>query len=130
MRLLGCLVSLLTGSILCIVELHKIDAVVDAENKRVSSYNTCDRINKLRDFEFKLIVLFLAAQIFYLSYLSFLVVSLFVYEIREREAEGFTISALDFFKRKRTLKVKMFCKVILYVFLVYRYFFSLIVNKT
>lgn len=129
MKSLGCLCSLVVSVVLCIVELYKVEAVLDAENRRTSLYNTCDRINRLAGIEFKLIILLLAAQVFYLTYTSFLIVSLLVYEVKGKESEGYTVSALDFFKRKKVLKVEMFCKIVLHAFFIYKYFIDLIVAK-
>ncbi|KAG5858676.1 cornichon protein [Encephalitozoon hellem] len=129
MRFIGNLASLLLSTMLCIIELYKIEAVLDVESRRASSYNACDRILRLVNVEFKLLVLMIAAQVLSLSYASFLVVLMFVYEVQKKGSDT-TISALDFFKQKRWIKIEMFCKTSFYVFLLYRYFSELVVNKS
>ncbi|AFN84024.1 hypothetical protein EROM_110420 [Encephalitozoon romaleae SJ-2008] len=129
MRFIGVLASLLLSTILCIVELYKIEAVVDVESRRASSYNACDRILRLADVEFKLLVLLMVAQTLSLSYTSLLTVLVFVYELQKKGSET-TISALNFFKQKRWIKIEIFCKTSFYVLLLYKYFSTLIVNKT
>ncbi|ADM12541.1 uncharacterized protein Eint_110410 [Encephalitozoon intestinalis ATCC 50506] len=128
MNPIGLFISLMLSVILCIVELYKIEAVLDAEGRRASSYNACDRILRLAAIEFKLLTLIMAAQVLSLCYTSFLVVLLFVYEIQKKGSKD-SISALDFFKQKKRIKIEMFCKISLYVFLVYKYFTALVVNK-
>ncbi|CAD25966.1 similarity to HYPOTHETICAL PROTEIN YB60_Yeast [Encephalitozoon cuniculi GB-M1] len=128
MRAIGFLISLVLSTVLCIVELYKIEAVLDAESKRASSYNACDRILWLTDIEFRLLTAMVIAQCLSLCYTSFFVALLFVYEA-QKKGSGATISALDFFKQKQRIKIETFCKVSLYVLLVYRYFMALIVNK-
>ncbi|AFM99317.1 hypothetical protein EHEL_110430 [Encephalitozoon hellem ATCC 50504] len=129
MRFIGNLASLLLSTMLCIIELYKIEAVLDVESRRASSYNACDRILRLVNVEFKLLVLMIAAQVLSLSYVSLLVVLMFVYEVQKKGSDT-TISALDFFKQKRWIKIEMFCKISFYVFLLYRYFSELVVNKS
>lgn len=129
MGAVGSFASLVLSTMLCVAELYKVEALLDAEEKRTSSYNTCDRILKLASIEFKLLVLMTIAQFLCLRYTSFLAVCLFVYEARKR-GSGPTVSALDFFKQRQSLKIEMFCKLCLYAFLVYSHFRSLVVNKT
>lgn len=128
MRFIGVLASLLLSTILCVVELYKIEAVLDVESRRASSYNACDRILRLADVEFKLLILLMAAQILSLSYTSLLAVLVFVYELQKKGSEA-TINALNFFKQKKRIKIEIFCKTFFYAVLLYRYFSALVVNK-
>lgn len=125
MQALGYMSSLVMSAVLCGIELYKIGAVLDAESRRSSLYDTCDRLHKLQSVGFKILVLLLIVQVSCMEYESLLVVSMFVHEIRAINSEESSIGALDFFRKKKRLKIEIFCKISMYTFIVYRRFIEM-----
>lgn len=123
------IVSFVASAALCILELHKIETVVNAEAKKTTSYSACERINRLSGVAFWMLAVLLAAQMFSPDYASLLVAALFVHGAVERRVGRASISALDFFEKRKTLKMAMFCKTVLYLVLVYRFFVGLVIKS-
>ncbi|KAM0671716.1 hypothetical protein CWI42_120420 [Ordospora colligata] len=120
MGFVGNLVCLGASALLAVLEFHKIDAILNAENKRGSSYDASYRLEKLSKTETNILGLLLVMQLLSPSIVSLIIVLLFVYKIQRR---GFdcAVSALNFFELKRNLKVEVACKLCFHALLMYRY---------
>jgi hypothetical protein len=128
MQVLG-LSSLVLVLALSSLEFQKLVVMLDVEQKRCTLHIASIRLNRLCRYDLQLLGALAGLDIFAVSYAAALTALLFVYELRKRGGEKFTVSALDFFEHRRERKTEMIARLSIYLFLLCKCFLSLLSRK-
>jgi hypothetical protein len=116
--------SLILTLALAGLEFQKLVVVLDVEQKKYTPYIASLRLNRLCRYDIQLLGALTGLYMSSMSCLALLTMLLFVYELRKRGTEKFTVSALDFFEHKDGRKREIMLKLSLYLFLLCKFFLS------
>ncbi|TBU05996.1 putative cornichon transmembrane protein [Hamiltosporidium magnivora] len=118
-------IGLCLTTILFVCELQKAEAIINFEQKTVSTYDTSNRINNLSKLEFILLIILCVVQIYKILSFSFVVgVCVLVVEIYKRSKNECFISPLDLFDVKQEKKMEVYCKMGCYLYLFFYYIYQ------